>query len=232
MIEEAAGYSYFTRKPSMDAKRALSIQRSGPRQIRNIGVSTLSASFTALPSALEETYPKSLESQSISLNRQFMQRPPAVVSPLSSSSGFSTDLHFSSVQQQEKHPRHSPFISQTTSSGKSVILQHPVDSKVLQSSASSHFSTNTLPEFHDFPLSTTTQSNQLFGSNGDDHSKPNDWQDWADQLITDNDALSTDWNGLLADVGVADPEPKVEVIYLLLEFSRMLLSVSINNEYG
>ncbi|XP_047975805.1 protein PHOSPHATE STARVATION RESPONSE 1-like isoform X2 [Salvia hispanica] len=164
-----------------------------------------------------------------------MQRPPAVVSSLSSnsgavghifssSSGFSTDLHFSSVQQQqEKHPTQSPFISQSTSSGKSDKLPHSVDSQLLQSTASSHFNresneswcTDTLPDFLDFPMSTTIQSSQLYGSNSsgitiphEDLGKPNDWQDWADQLITDNDALTADWSGLLADASVAEPEPK------------------------
>ncbi|KAI3449814.1 hypothetical protein Pfo_006479 [Paulownia fortunei] len=224
----------FTHRPTMEAKPALSIQRSGARQIGNFGASAaLSSSFPDLPTPLEETRPKFSDSQHISLERELMQRPPAV-SPLSSnsgvvghifssSSGFSTDLHFSSLQQQEKHPRQSPFISQSTSSGKSVILPNSVDSRVLQSTASSHFNkenndswcTDTLPDFLDFPMSTTILNSQLDGSNSggiaipsEDLSKPNDWQDWADQLITDDDVLTTDWNGLLADASVADPEPK------------------------
>lgn len=236
----------------MEAKPAFSIQRSGPRQISNIGVSaSLSASFPVLPTTLEETYPKFSESQHVSLERELMQGPPAGVSPLSSdsgvvghifssSSGFSTDLHYSSVQQQEKHPRQSLFISQSTSSGKSVILPHTVDSRVLQSTASSHFNkenndswcADALPDFLDFPMSTTIQSSQLYGSNSvgitipsEDLSKSNDWQDWADQLITDNDALTTDWNGLLADTSVADPEPKVEFIYRGLSFRAWFLFV-------
>ncbi|KAK6164422.1 hypothetical protein DH2020_001286 [Rehmannia glutinosa] len=219
----------------MEAKPALSIQRSGAGQISNFGASAaLSSSFPVLPTPQQETCPKFSDSQHVALNREFMQRPPAVVSPLSSnsgvvghifssSSGFSTDLHFSSVQLQEKHPRQSPFISQSTSSGKSAVLPNSVDSRVLQSTASSQFNkenndswcTDTLPDFLDFPMSTTILNGQLDGSNSggiaipsEDLSKPNDWQDWADQLITDNDALATDWNGLLADASVADPEPK------------------------
>lgn len=230
----------------MEAKHALPIQRSGPRQISNIGTSaSISASFPVPPTALEETYPRFSESQQVSLERELMQRPPAVVSSLSSnsgavghifssSSGFSTDLHFSSIQQhQEKHPRQSPFISQSSSSGKSVTLPHPVDSQVLQSTASSHFNkenndswcTDTLPDFLDFPMSTTIQSSQLYGSNSsgitipqEDLGKPNDWQDWADQLITDNDALTADWSGLLSDASVGDPESKVKVTFLSMSF--------------
>ncbi|KAH6823927.1 hypothetical protein C2S53_016182 [Perilla frutescens var. hirtella] len=227
-----------TLKSSMEAKHALPIQRSGPRQISNIGASaSISVSFPVPPTALEETYPRFSESQQFPLEREHMQHSPAVVSSLSSnsgavghifssSSGFSTDLHFSSIhhQQQEKHPRQSPFISQSSSNGKSVTLPHSVDSQLLQSTASSHFNkenndtwcTDTLPEFLDFPMSTTIQSSQLYGSNSsgitipqEDPGKPNDWQDWADQLITDNDALTTDWSGLLADASVGDPAPKI-----------------------
>lgn len=220
----------------METKHALPIQRSGPGQISSIGPSaSLSSSLPVPPTVLEETYPRYSEPQQVSLERELMQRPPAVVSSLSSnngavghifssSSGFSTDLQFSSIQQQqERHPRQSLFISQSTSS-KSVKLPHSVDSQLLQSTASSHFNkesndswcTDTLPDFLDFPMSTTIQSSQLYGSNSsgitiphEDLGKPNDWQDWADQLITDNDALTADWGGLLSDASVADPEPKV-----------------------
>ncbi|KAL0459363.1 UNVERIFIED_CONTAM: protein PHOSPHATE STARVATION RESPONSE 2 [Sesamum latifolium] len=219
----------------MEAKPALSIQRSGASQISNFGASgALSSSFPVLPPPLEETYPKYSDSQHIPLERDLTRRPSAVVSPLSSnsgvvghifstSSGYSNDLHFSSGQQQEKHPRQSPFISQSTNSGKSVTLPQSVDSRVLQSTASSHFNkenndswcTGPLPDFLDFPMTTIIQNNQLDGSNrggivipSEELSKPNDWQDWADQLISDNDDLATDWNGLLADPSATDPAPK------------------------
>lgn len=41
--------------------------------------------------------------------------------------------------------------------------------------------------------------------------KRNDWQEWADQLITDDDALTSNWNELLVDNNVTDMEPKVEI---------------------
>ncbi|KAK4482360.1 hypothetical protein RD792_009513 [Penstemon davidsonii] len=207
----------------MEANPALSIERPGARKLS-----------TVLPTPLVSAYPKFSSSPQISVERNFIQHPPAVVSPLSSnsgvvghlfssSSGFSSDIHFSSSQQQEKHSRQSIFISQSENSGKSVILPS-VDSGVLQSTASSHFCkenndswcTDTLPDFLDFPVSTTIQNSQLNGSNNGDVaiptenlSKRNDWQDWADQLITDNDALTSDWNDILADANTADPEPKV-----------------------
>ncbi|KAK4408169.1 protein PHOSPHATE STARVATION RESPONSE 1 [Sesamum angolense] len=155
----------------------------------------------------------------------------------SSSSGFSNDLHFSSSQQQEKHPRQPPFISQSANSGSSVLVPHSVDSGVLQSTASSHYNkdhndswcTDALPDFLDFPMSGAIQNSQLDGSNtggvaipSEDPNRPNDWQDWADQLITDNDALTSDWNELLADTRVADPDLK-----LLHQMSRQSTSFSV-----
>lgn len=242
-------------KSSMEAKHALPIQRSGPSQISSIGASaSLSASFPVPPTALGESYPKFSEPQQVSLEREPMQRPPAVVSSLSSNSGvvghifpsssssFSTDLHFSSIQQQqEKHPTGSPFITQSTSSRKSIALPHSVDAQLLQSTASSHFNkenddswcTNTLPDFLDFPMSTTIQSSQLYGSNNsgitmpnEDLGKPNDWQDWADQLITDDDALTADWSGLLSDASVAVPEPKVTFTFQSFGFFKAYISYS------
>ncbi|PIN06918.1 hypothetical protein CDL12_20522 [Handroanthus impetiginosus] len=219
----------------MEAKPALPIQRSGARLISNHGASTDLPSFPVLPTSWEETYPRFSESQHISLEREVVQRLPAVVSPLSSnsgavghifssSSGFSSDLHFSSVQPQEKHPRQSPFISQSKSGDKPALLPHSVGSQVLRSTASSHFNkeyneswcTDALPDFLDFPMSTTIQNSQLDGNNSgsigipsEDLGKPNDWQDWADQLINDNDALATDWSGLLADASAVDQGPKI-----------------------
>ncbi|KAI3460977.1 hypothetical protein Pfo_017640 [Paulownia fortunei] len=232
----------------METKPALSIQRPGGNQLNNCGASgALCSSLPVLPTPREEEYPNFSNSQQVFLERGLKQQAPAVISSLSSntgavghifssSSGFSDDLHFSSVQQQEKHPRQHPFISQSTNTGSSVLVPHSVDSGVLQSTASSHYNkdnngswcTDTLPDFLDFPISTAIQNSQLGGSNSggvlvpsEDLSKPNDWQDWADQLITDNDALTSDWNELLADASVADPEVK-----LLCQTSKQSTSIS------
>ncbi|XP_073064653.1 protein PHOSPHATE STARVATION RESPONSE 1-like [Primulina eburnea] len=197
----------------METRPALSIQRPGARQMNICGASgALSLSSPVLPSPLT-------------------QQRPGVISPLfsnsgvaghmfSSSSGFSSDLHFSSVQLQEQHPR-SPFVSQSIDSGTSVSLTRSVDSGVFQSASSNHrresnrsWCTDSLPDFLDFPLSSTVPNNHLNSSNNngivipsEDLDKPNDWPDWADQLITDNDALTSDWSQLLSDASVADPEP-------------------------
>nr|GMD66910.1 protein PHOSPHATE STARVATION RESPONSE 1-like isoform X1 [Ipomoea batatas] len=128
----------------MEARPALSIPRVGSRQLNNFGASgALSSSLPVLPTNLEGKYPKLPDSQQISLERETMQCPPAVA-PLSSnsevaglmfssSSGFSSDLHFSSASPLEKHSRQAPFISQSTNNESSMLLP---DSGVLQSTAS------------------------------------------------------------------------------------------------
>ncbi|GFP85400.1 protein phr1-like 1 [Phtheirospermum japonicum] len=130
--------------------------------------------------------------------------------------GFSNDLHFLSAQQQEKHPSQPQFISQSTNTGSSVLVPHlSVDSGVFQSTASSQYNkdnnglwcTDTITDFLDLPITNVIPNN----SGGvvvpcEDLGKPNDWQDWADHLITDNDALTSDWNEILADANVADQQ--------------------------
>nr|GMD61069.1 protein PHOSPHATE STARVATION RESPONSE 1-like isoform X1 [Ipomoea batatas]GMD73088.1 protein PHOSPHATE STARVATION RESPONSE 1-like isoform X1 [Ipomoea batatas] len=205
----------------MEARPALSIQRVGSRQLNNFGASgALSSSLPVLPTNLEGKYPKLPDSQQISLERETMQCPPAVA-PLSSnsevaglmfssSSGFSSDLHFSSASPLEKHSRQAPFISQSTNNESSMLLP---DSGVLQSTASSHYSkenigpwsTDSLTDFLDYPINTPAHSGQL-----QDLGKRNDWQEWADQLITDDDALAANWSDIIADTSTADPKPKVQ----------------------
>ncbi|KAL2540693.1 phosphate starvation response 1 [Abeliophyllum distichum] len=216
----------------MEARPSLSIQRPGARQLGNCGAS--GTSLPVIPAPLEEKYPKLWDSQQVSTERELMQHPPAVLSPLSSnsgvvghifssSSGFSSDLHFSSVPKQEKHLRQAPFISQSANSGTSVTLPHSCDSGILQSTASSQYTKgnnssswcpDSLPDFLDYSFSTSIQNGQLesinsgdIGISSEDLSRKNDWQEWADQLITDTDPLTSDWNELLADASV---EPKMQ----------------------
>ncbi|KAL2517589.1 HTH myb-type domain-containing protein [Abeliophyllum distichum] len=56
----------------------------------------------------------------------------------------------------------------------------------------------------------------------EDLTKHNDRQEWADQLITDNSALTSDWNELLANASIADPEPQACVTISQIPFSTQL----------
>ncbi|PQQ17576.1 protein PHOSPHATE STARVATION RESPONSE 1 isoform X1 [Prunus yedoensis var. nudiflora] len=219
----------------MEARPALSIQRSAAKQFTHLGVSAaMSSSLPVLPTPMEETYPKLPDSQQVSMERELMTRPVVHAGHLtsnsgvvghnfSSSSGFSTDLHYSALSSHEKQPKNNPFISQSSSS-VSLPLPHSSHSGFLQSTSSCPYSkensgswcTDSLPGFLDFPVNNHIENSQLESSScsgimpAEEFVKRNDWQEWADQLITDDDALTSNWNELLVDNNVTDMEPKIK----------------------
>lgn len=219
----------------MDGRPALSIQRSGPSQLAKLGSSgALSSSFPVLSSSFEEKYPRLPDSQIVSSEKEVV-RDPRILHPnpcpsnsgivghmFSSSSGYSADLHFSSTSREKLASITPP----SSSHGSSLPASHLSCSEFLRSTASSHctqgnssfsWSAGTLSDFHDFPTQTIVRNSQLRCSNGntsvsnpqDDFLKRNDLHDWADQLITDDESLSSSWNDLFVDVSIADPEPKI-----------------------
>ncbi|KAF5930511.1 hypothetical protein HYC85_031384 [Camellia sinensis] len=198
------------------------------RHLSTLGAyGALSSSLPVLPSTLEEKYPKLPNSQQVCMERELNTNSPSlhssflsnsgVVGPIfSSTSGYFNDLHLTSFVPPEKHSRKSPFISQSSNAGASMPLA-PCHSKMLQSTASSKsdsWCTDSLPDFFDYPVNTSSSKIQI-GSriNGgcamatEDLSKRNDWQDWAD-LINDDDSLNSNLNGLFVDNNAEDPELK------------------------
>ncbi|XP_013605901.1 protein PHOSPHATE STARVATION RESPONSE 1 isoform X3 [Brassica napus] len=99
----------------------------------------------------------------------------------SSSSGFSTNLHYSSMVSHEKH--YAAASSNNDSSWcNGGFLDFPADHQAVHNSS----------QIEDGCIG--------IGAAFDDIQKPNDWQEWADHLITDEDPLlSTNWNDLLID---------------------------------
>ncbi|KAK8588399.1 hypothetical protein V6N13_087327 [Hibiscus sabdariffa] len=184
----------------MEARPALSIQRSGASQLSNHGVSGgLSSSLPVLSTHLEETYQKFSDTQEVHAEKEMMTRPLAHTTRLptnngvvghifSSSSGFSSDIHYSSALPNEKHSRNPPFISQSPTNIAALPLSQSSNSLLPQSTIPIHCNKEnsgswcTDPDFLDFP-------------------------EWADQLITGDDALASNWNELLVD-NVTDMEPK------------------------
>lgn len=210
----------------MEARPALSFQRPGAKQLSSMGMSgALSSSLPVLPTPLEETYPKLLDSQQVSMERELVTRPLNHASQLSSnssvvghmfssSSGFSTDLHYSSLSPHEKHSRQSPFISQSSTNAASLPVTHSSGS--LQSTASHYakensasWQTDSLSSFLDFPVNTPIENSQVESSSCNAALASEEFTKWADQLIADDDALASNWNELLGDTSVTDLEPKV-----------------------
>lgn len=221
----------------METRPALSIQRTEGRQLNNCGASGApSCSLPVITTPRQELRSMISDPHQVSLDGGFTQCSPAVCSTLSSksgvaghifssSSGFPNDCHFSSViqQGQGRHPRQTVYPSQPAINAASVLVPHSVDSSVLQPTGSIHYNinnndswcTDALPDFLDFPASNSIHNSQLHGNRSagmvgtsEDLNKPDEWHDWADQLIGNGNALTSDWNEILADANAADPELK------------------------
>lgn len=210
----------------MEARPTLSVQRAGAHQLSNFGASGPHSSLPMLPANLEDKYPM--------LPRAVLSSLPSnsglVGHLLSSSSGFSTNLHFSSVLPHEEHSAPIPFISQSTNNEALIPLANSI---VLQSAASSQYlnennepwCTAPLPDYLDYSLNTPVHNTQLDCSNtgdcripSEDLSKQSDWPEWADLVMNDDDALTSNWNDIMVDASIADAEPKVSfVLYQLLD---------------
>ncbi|KAL8146909.1 protein PHOSPHATE STARVATION RESPONSE 1-like [Apium graveolens] len=213
----------------MEARPGLAFQRTGARTLNNHGASgALSSSFPVLSS------PKLTDYQEVSVERVPVSNPTdvrplfssssgAVGHIFSSSAGFSSDLQYSTSAPHEKHSRKSPFISQSSNPGATMPLQN-CDSGVFKSTASSRYTTEnnndswcteSVRSYLDGPANSPGVNNQINDSNAvcvipsEDFSKTSDWQDWADQLITDDEALASGWDTILVDTGGAGPEPQI-----------------------
>nr|XP_043609175.1 protein PHOSPHATE STARVATION RESPONSE 1 [Erigeron canadensis]XP_043609176.1 protein PHOSPHATE STARVATION RESPONSE 1 [Erigeron canadensis] len=177
----------------MDAHSALSFQRPAARQLSNHGATSIRSS------PLEDNYRKFPEHQTSFTSG-------AVGHIFSSSSGLSSDLHYSSVTSHEKHSERLSFIPQCAG-----VLQSTASSQYIKENNNNSWSTDSLTDFLDYPQSVPIQSSNLEQNimPSDDLSKQNDWQDWADNLITVDDAMTSDWNDILIDTNIIDPEPKM-----------------------
>nr|QWT68774.1 phosphate starvation response 1 [Astragalus sinicus] len=215
----------------MEAHSAFSIERSSGKQLNNIGMSgALPSSLSIIPTPIEEPYPRLSDLQPPFVEKDLRTRTfthsshissnGAVGHMFSSSPGFSTDLHHSSLSPHEKHSRNALFISQSLSNVASVPLSYSSNNGPIPSTISSHYSNgnnaswhaDSLPSFPDFSVTTSIDNSQVESSAcnnmaTEEFSKRNDWQEWADQLISDDDNLTPNWNDLFAD-NIQDLEPK------------------------
>lgn len=215
----------------MEARPAFSIERSSSQQLNNIGMSgALPSSLSVHPTPLEETYPRFSDSQPTYVEKDLKTKTfnhsshisssGAVGHMFSSSPGYSTDLHHSSLSPHEKHSRSPHFISQSLSNMASVPLPYSSNNGPVPSTTSTHYSNGNsaswhadpLPSFLDFSANASIDNNQVESGAcnimaTEEFSKRNDWQEWADQLISDDDTLTSNWNDLLAD-NIQDLEPK------------------------
>ncbi|KAF4378171.1 hypothetical protein G4B88_022994 [Cannabis sativa] len=230
----------YNNRKTMEARPTLSISRSGAKQLTNIGVTgALSSPLPVLPTHFEESYPKLPDSQQISMGRELMTTSPLTHGGVrvssnsgvmghifSTSSGLSSDLHYSSVSLSPRkiQSRNTPFMSQSSTNGVSFPVSQSSHSALPQSTMSSPYGketsaswcTDSVSDFLDFSVNTPVENTQVESSScsgiivSEEFGKRNDWQDWADQLITDDAAaLTSNWDELLADTNVTDIDPKM-----------------------
>ncbi|XP_030528075.2 protein PHOSPHATE STARVATION RESPONSE 1-like isoform X1 [Rhodamnia argentea] len=214
----------------MEASHTYSIPKPGMQQLNNVrGSGAMSSSSSVLPTHFEERYPKLPDSHQVTMSSSLSHGTPlqssggAVGHMCSSTSGYSTGLHYSSVTPPEKHSGSSPFISQSTSGGMTYMIKSSADAELLQAEASTQYDndnkaswcSDTVPCVYDFPVNSPFQNNQMESGDGigvlasEDFSKPNNWQEWADQLINEDDDLTPNWDELLGETNFSNPESKM-----------------------
>ncbi|KAJ0520064.1 putative transcription factor MYB-HB-like family [Helianthus annuus] len=138
---------------------------------------------------------------------------------VSSSSGISTNLHISS---EETCSKKAPFVNQS-----SGVLRATAFRDYMKENNTISWCTDSLSDFLDYPENIPIQSSNVQIMPSEDVGKPNDWQDWADQLITEDDGVTPNWNEILVDTDVADQTPKME--YHVGKSSGTSLSLQVNS---
>ncbi|PWA38808.1 phosphate starvation response 1 [Artemisia annua] len=134
---------------------------------------------------------------------------------VSSSSPMSSHLHMSSISSDDTCSKKAPFIAQSSGVLRSTAFRDYMKEN------NSTWCADSLSDFLDYPESSPIESNDLQIIPAEDIGKPNDWQDWADQLITEDDGVTPNWNEILVD----DPEPKME--FHVGKSSKKSLSVQV-----
>ncbi|XP_050275260.1 protein PHR1-LIKE 1-like isoform X2 [Quercus robur] len=194
----------------MNMHPALSVQRSGDKQLRDMGAGAMSSSFPVFASPLDDKYSKYPDSFQVSSGREPVTNSISTqASALVSNSNIDGRLLTPSPGWL---PQNSPFISQSSTDGASFPpnhsshqdLQSPVLINQYEGRQDIPWYTDTLQDFPDFPDDVHVQTGQVEGTTGvitsEDHTRRNDWQ-WADGLISE---LDQDWNDL-PNVNVIDP---------------------------
>ncbi|CAN8326313.1 unnamed protein product [Cochlearia groenlandica] len=185
------------------------VQRTGSRELTNNLSRTSSVTSTPNHSIPEDAFLRSDNNQLMSkpLGQQsyhlLSSNNNGAVGHIcsSSSSGFSTNLHYSSVMSHEKQQHY-------TGSSSSNVAAATNDGSWCNDSLPGGFLD--FPETHQAIENNDHIEDGGIGSAFDDIQKRNDWQEWADHLITDEDPLlSTNWNDLLLDTSsISDSKDK------------------------
>ncbi|CAN1766809.1 Protein PHOSPHATE STARVATION RESPONSE 1 [Linum perenne] len=182
----------------MEARPSLSMQRSGVNQLSNFGLSgPMSSAFPVLPISPEDAYLKLPTYRQAPMEMDRTARPSlcsnsGVVGPIfSSSAGLSTGFQYAPVLLQEKNSSY-PFVSQSSTDMQTLPVPQSSQSGFLPSPVSSCNAKEISGSWCAEPLSGFL-----------------DFTNWADELITSDDTLTSTWNEILADTNVAEMGPKM-----------------------
>ncbi|CDP04284.1 unnamed protein product [Coffea canephora] len=219
----------------MDAHSSLFIQRTG-ESLSTMGASgATSPCLPNLPPPLVEKYPQLPDSlhvtseQVLSTNTlpsrpaPLASRSGAVGHQFSTTSGFPRDTKFPPISPQGSQSQNYPFLSKSLRAETSLetipsfsgVHSAPVDSYHIRNGGNGNTSwgKDALQDFPDFSGNVPVQNDQAESLKGviasEDHAKRTEWNEWADDLISVDDSLDSNWGDLLVDVSVPDPEPKV-----------------------
>ncbi|KAG5532868.1 hypothetical protein RHGRI_027228 [Rhododendron griersonianum] len=167
------------------------------------------SSLPVYPAPLKETYPKQeLVMHSISSRPTPLASDGGTSGHMSSSvSGYPTEANFSSASAQARRPDNYPFISNSSSVQSMQQVSHQMENSDV------FWRAEPLQDFLDFSENISAQNGQVESSisvmASEEHVKRTNWQEWADQLITTDDALDSCWSDVLVDGDVPDLKPMV-----------------------
>ncbi|CAN6456416.1 unnamed protein product [Victoria cruziana] len=202
----------------MESRSICPSQRPGGKQLSAMNSSAgRSSSLSLLPTAVEERYPKLPDCQQVSMEKELWANPvgqhrASIVSNdgvvghmYSTTSGFTSE-HYSSSLHHQMHANSAPFFSQASNSGTPVAQELSSQSVLFQTTSPGNFTREnndaTWSEdslFFDFSDGGGCHS-QIQSSTGmasQDQSRQSDFQEWADQIITDDSLVATGWNDVL-----------------------------------
>ncbi|CAM8979432.1 unnamed protein product [Rhodiola kirilowii] len=175
----------------------------------------LSSSLPVLTTHFQDTLPKYSDPQQLYMGREVVtgsfvrhnslpSNNGAVGHINSSPSGYSTNLPFSSEFVHEKQPS-------TCSPAPSGMLQCNTLTQYSGERDEPSWCADSLQGFLDFrTLPDENQSeNTCNGNTLVDLTKQNDWQELADNFITDDAAINTNWSDLLVDATVESLESEI-----------------------
>ncbi|XWS64765.1 hypothetical protein CRYUN_Cryun05aG0031600 [Craigia yunnanensis] len=126
------------------------------------------------------------------------------------------DMHASALAH-DQHSQNPAFITRSSRDlaslppiGSSFSEQSTALINLPQENKTVSWCLDQLQDFLDLPENVPGPNGLVESSTGVMASKRTDWQKWANQLISVDDALDLDWSECLGDTNVSDPKLKVQ----------------------